>query len=113
MADLPILNAADPSEIPAKVYDRVWVEEVIISAPDPNSDITGEVKLHKYGMFPSVDEEGNEIEVAELDPQGGHWIRVANMLEKADTDANLQAAMTGIIGYVAQLGMENNKISTP
>ena len=113
MADLPILNAADPSEIPAKVYDRVWVEEVIISAPDPNSDITGEVKLHKYGMFPSVDEEGNEIEVAELDPQGGHWIRVANMLEKADTDANLQAAMTGIIGYVAQLGVENNIISTP
>tara|TARA_B100000902_G_scaffold181650_1_gene174486 strand:+ start:3692 stop:4033 length:342 start_codon:yes stop_codon:yes gene_type:complete len=113
MADLPILNAADPSEIPAKVYDRVWVEEVIISAPDPNGDITGEVKLHKYGMFTSLDEEGNEVELAEFDPEGGQWIRVPNMLEKSETDANLQAAMAGIIGYVAQLGVENNIISTP
>ncbi len=113
MSDLPILNAADPSEIPAKVYDRVWVEEVVIRAPDPNSDITGEVKLHKYGMFTGLDPEGEEIEVAELDPNGGHWIRVSNILEKSDSDPNLRAAMAGIIGYVAQLGVEKNIISAP
>lgn len=113
MADLPILNAADPSEIPAKVYDRVWVEEVVIRAPDPNGDISGEVKLHKYGMFSALDPEGEEIQVAELDPNGGKWIRVSNMLEKSASDPNLQAAMAGIIGYVAQLGVENNIISAP
>lgn len=101
MADLPILNAAEPTEIPAKVYDRVWVQEVIIRAPDPNEDILGEVKLHKYGMFDGK---------AELDPSGGKWIRVDNMLEKSDTDPDLQAAMGSIIAYVAKLGVENNMV---
>ena len=27
MADLPILDAVNPEVIPAKTYDRVWVEE--------------------------------------------------------------------------------------
>lgn len=101
MAELPILNAAEPTEIPAKVYDRVWVSEVIIRAPDPNQDIIGEVKLHKYGMFDGK---------AELDPNGGQWIRVDSMLAKSEEDADLQAAMSGIIAYVAKLGAENNVV---
>jgi hypothetical protein len=104
MADLPILNAVDPAVIPAKTYDRVWIEEIVIRAPDPNGDVTGEVKLHKYGMFDGV---------AELEPGNGQWVRVDNMLEKSETDANLQAAMTGLIGYVMQLGAENNIITPP
>ena len=51
MSDLPILDAVNPEVIPAKTYDRVWIEEVIIRGPDPNSDISGEVKLRKYGML--------------------------------------------------------------
>lgn len=102
MADLPILNAVDPTVIPAKNYDRVWIEEIVIRAPDPNGDVTGEVKLHKYGMFDGV---------AELEPGNGQWIRVDNMLQKSDTDANLQTAITALIGYVTQLGAENNIIS--
>ena len=104
MADLPTLNAVDPAVIPAKTYDRVWIEEIVIRAPDPNGDVTGEVKLHKYGMFDNV---------AELEPGNGQWVRVENMLEKSETDANLQAAMTGLIGYVMQLGAENNIITPP
>src|SRR6056300_1616377 len=99
MADLPILNAVDPAVIPAKTYDRVWIEEIVIRAPDPNGDVTGEVKLHKYGMFDDV---------AELEPGNGQWVRVENMLEKSDTDANLQTAMNALIGYVMQLGVDNN-----
>ena len=53
---LPILNAVEPTVIPAKTYDRVWVEEIVIRAPDPNGDVVGEVKLHKYGMFDGVAE---------------------------------------------------------
>lgn len=104
MADLPILNAAEPTEIPAKVYDRVWVSEVVIRAPDPNQDIIGEVKLHKYGMFD---------EKAELDPKGGSWIRVDNMLAKSDEDTDLQAAMASIMAYVGKIGVENNIITPP
>ena len=102
MPELPILNAADPTIIPAKTYDRVWIEEIVIRAPDPNGDANGEVKLHKYGIFDGV---------AELDPNGGRWIRVDNMLSKANDDSDLQTAITALLSYVAKLGIENNIIT--
>jgi len=104
MADLPILDAVNPEVIPAKTYDRVWVEEVVIRAPDANKDITGDVKLRKYGMFEGV---------AEFAPGNGQWIRVSNMLEKAETNANLAAAMAGIMAYITELGVENEVITPP
>lgn len=102
MPELPILNAVDPTIIPAKTYDRIWVEEIVIRAPDPNGDVTGEVKLHKYGMFNGV---------AEFEPNGGHWIRVENMLNKADSDSDLQVAMSALLAYVGKIGVENNIIA--
>ncbi len=104
MADLPILDAVNPEVIPAKTYDRVWIEEVIIRGQDPNLDISGEVKLRKYGMFNGV---------AEFEPGNGQWIRVSNMLEKSEKSPSLAAAMSGIIAYVAELGIENEVISPP
>lgn len=113
MADfLPVLPAANPTVIPAKTYDRVWIEEVIIKAPDPNGEIVGEVKMHKYGMFPRKDQDGNDISVAELDPKGGKWIRIENMLEEAESDSDLQIAFGALVGYVAKIGAENNVISS-
>lgn len=102
MVELPIFNASDPTNIPAKTYDRVWVEEIIIRAPDPNTDIVGEVKLHKYGIFDGV---------AELEPGNGQWIRVENMLIKANEDSDLQTAMTSLLAYIGKIGTENNIIS--
>lgn len=104
MAELPVLSAVNPEVIPAKTYDRIWIEEVVIRAPDPNGDILGEVKLRKYGMFDGV---------AEFEPGNGQWIRVENMLTKSQTDATLQTAMTAIVGYVMQIGVENNVINPP
>jgi hypothetical protein len=104
MADLPILNAVEPTVIPAKTYDRVWVEEVVIRAPDPNGDVVGEVKLHKYGMFDGV---------AELEPGNGQWIRVENMLAKSAEDADLQTAMSALLAYVGKIGVENNVVAPP
>lgn len=99
---LPILSAASPTTIPAKVYDRVWVEEIVIKGPDPNGEVTGEVKLHKYGMFDGL---------AELEPDGGQWIRIENMLEESETDTDLAAAMGSLIAYVNKLGQQNDIIS--
>jgi hypothetical protein len=104
MADLPILNAVDPAVIPAKTYDRVWIEEIVIRAPDPNGDVTGEVKLHKYGMLDGV---------AELEPGNGQWVRVENMLEKSQIDSDLQSAMISLISYITKVGIENNIITPP
>lgn len=102
MADLPIFNAVDPTVIPAKTYDRIWIEEIVIRAPDPNGDAFGEVKLHKYGLFNGV---------AEFEPNGGQWIRVENMLSKADSDNDLQIAIGSLLAYVGKIGVENNIIS--
>tara|TARA_B100001094_G_scaffold220255_1_gene214295 strand:+ start:543 stop:863 length:321 start_codon:yes stop_codon:yes gene_type:complete len=104
MAELPILNAVTPETIPAKTYDRVWIEEVIIRGPDPNMDISGQVKLRKYGMFDGV---------AEFEPGNGQWIRVNNMLEKSESSPSLQAAMVGIVAYVTELGVENQIVDPP
>lgn len=100
---LPILSAASPTTIPEKVYDRVWVEEIVIKGPDPNGEVIGEVKLHKYGMFDGL---------AELEPNGGQWIRIENMLEESTTDADLAAAMGSLIAYVNKLGQQNDIISS-
>ena len=109
---LPILDAAEPTVIPAKTYDRVWIEEVIIKAPNPNGEVSGEVKMHKYGMFDKTDELGNQISVAELDPKGGIWLKIDNMLETASQDSDLQLAFGALLGYVAKLGVENDVISS-
>jgi hypothetical protein len=99
---LPILSAASPTTIPTKIYDRVWVEEIVIKGPDPNGEVSGEVKLHKYGMFDGV---------AELEPDGGQWIRIENMLAESEADADLAAAMGSLIAYVMKLGKQKNIIS--
>lgn len=46
--------------------------------------------------------------MAELEPGNGKWIFLENILEKSNEDTDLQAAMGGIISYVAKLGIENN-----
>lgn len=99
---LPILNAVEPTVIPAKTYDRIWVEEIVIRAPDPNADVVGEVKLHKYGMFDGT---------AELEPGNGQWIRVENMLAKSVEDLDLRTAISGLLAYVEKIGVKNNVIT--
>jgi len=106
---LPILNAKEPTVIPEKTYDRVWIEEICIKAPDPNGEVLGEVKMHKYGMFDDI-AAGSGV-IAELDPNGGKWIRIENMLETAAEDSDLQTAFGALLGYVAKLGAENDVIT--
>lgn len=100
---LPILNATNPTVIPAKTYDRIWIEEVNIKAPNPNGDIAGAVKLHRYGMFDGV---------AEFDPDGGQWIIVEDMLQKAQEDADLNNAMISLVAYITKVGVQDNIISS-
>lgn len=102
MSELPILNAADPITIPAKTYDRIWIEEIIISAPDPNGDADGRIRLRKYGVFDGV---------AELDPNGGQWISVENMLSKSVEDTDLQNAINSLITYIAKIGQDRSIIA--
>lgn len=102
MPNLPIFSASEPNTIPAKVYDKVWIEEIVIKAPDPNGDAVGEVKLHKYGVFDGI---------AELDPQDGKWITIQNLLAESDNDQDLSNALTYLLTYIQKLGQSNNIIA--
>jgi uncharacterized protein YrzB (UPF0473 family) len=116
MPNLPIFPANEAETIPAKVYDKIWVKEIVIKAPDPNGEVQGEVKLTKYGMFDSeeVNESGVPIKKAEMwDESKDIWLRVDNMLTTSTTDADLDTAMQALLGYVYKLGVVNGIIVNP
>jgi len=113
---LPIFPASESTVIPEKVYDRIWIKEIIIQGPDPNGDVNGEVKMTKYGMFPTgeQDEEGNDILTAEMwDESNDIWVRIPDMLEASTTDPELDMAMQALLGYAYKLGVMNGIIANP
>ncbi len=102
---LPIFPAKTPEVIPAKSYDKIWIKEIVVSAPDPNGEVNGEVKLSKYGMFDGV---------AETQPDNlDQWLRVSNMLEASLTDEDLALALQALLGYVYKLGIMEGVIANP
>ena len=116
MPSLPIFPANESTTVPAKVYDRIWVKEIVINAPDPNGEVYGEVKLTKYGMFPTgeQDENGNNTFKAEMwDDNRDIWLKVDNMLATSDMDADLNMALQALLGYVYKLGIMEGVISNP
>ena len=113
---LPVFPASESTVIPEKVYDRIWIKEIIIVGPDPNGDVDGEVKMTKYGMFPTgeQDAEGNDILEAEMwDSSNDIWLRIPNMLETSETDPELNMAMQALLGYAYKLGVMNGVIMNP
>ena len=113
---LPVFPASENTVIPEKVYDIIWIKEIIIVGPDPNGDVNGEVKMTKYGMFPTgeQDEEGNDVLSAEMwDSSNDIWLRIPNMLETSVTDSDLDMAMQALLGYAYKLGVMNGVIAAP
>lgn len=113
---LPVFPASESTIIPEKVYDRIWIKEIIIVGPDPNGDVNGEVKMTKYGMFPTgeQDAEGNDIIRAEMwDSSNDIWLRIPNMLETSTTDPDLDMAMQALLAYTYKLGVMNGVIANP
>lgn len=96
---LPILPAADPLTVPAKIYDRIWVEEIVIDAPDPNGAVNARVRLRRYTLLADG--------TAELEPEPGRWVQVNDVLTGAQADAELAAVVTALMTYVAKVGVES------
>lgn len=94
------LLSADPLLIPAKSYDAVWVEEVVVSAPDPLSEVTARVRLRR---FCSAD--------GSLEPSPGQWLEVQDVLTGAGADPELGAVVSSLMAYVAKIGRENGIIA--
>jgi hypothetical protein len=94
------LISADPLVIPAKAYDAVWVEEVVISAPDPLKSVTARVRLRRFCRDDGA-----------LEPAQGQWLEVQDVLTGAEADPELGAVVASLMAYVAKIGRENGVIA--
>jgi hypothetical protein len=98
---LETLLSADPLTVPAKAYDAVWVEEVVVSAPDPLAEVTARVRLRRFCQA-----DGS------LEPAQGQWLEVRDVLTGAGADPELGAVLTTLMAYVAKIGRENGVIAS-
>lgn len=101
---IPTLTAATPLTVPAKVYDKIWVEEVVISAPDPNGDASARVRLRKFTVVDGV---------AELEPTPGNWLQINDLLANSETDADLAQVVSSLMAYIAKVGAAEGVITAP
>jgi hypothetical protein len=95
--------AANPTSINA-VYDKVWLEEVVVSAPTLGGDATARVRLRKFRST-----EGG----GEFAPDAGEWLQVDSLLAGAESDPDLAAAVGSLMAYVAKVGIQQGVIAPP
>jgi hypothetical protein len=97
------LYAAAPTV--TAVYDKIWVEEVVVSAPTLGGDATARVRLRKFRTLP----DGS----GEFAPEAGEWLTVDSLLAGAESDPDLAAVVGGLMAYVAKVGIEQGVIAPP
>lgn len=98
---IPTLYASQPIAISA-TYDKLWVEEIVISAPEVGGDATARVRLRH---FRTTD---NGVECS---PDTGVLLRVENLLASSTQDPDLAAAVQALMAYVAKIGQENGVVA--
>jgi len=99
---LPLLMAAAPLVIPARTFDRIWIEAVEISAPRPDGDAVARVRLRRF----CVDDQG----VVHTEPDS-QKLEVADILSKSASDADLAAAVQALMAYIGKAGVEQGLIA--
>jgi hypothetical protein len=102
--ELPLLIAAQPLAVPARTYDRVWIEAIEITAPSPSGDATARVRLRRF----DVDESG----VVHTEPDS-QKLEVENLLASAQSDPDLAAAVGSLMAYIAKVGIQQGVIAPP
>jgi hypothetical protein len=101
MPDIPTLYAAQPVTIAAS-FDRLWISEIVIAAPQIGGEAEARITLQLYRS----DETG--VEAAPGEPIR---ITVSDLLATADTDADLAAAVAAIMQYVAKVGVQQGVVA--
>lgn len=104
----PTLNAASPVTVPAKTFDKVWIEELVIRGYDPNGDVTADARLRYFGEF----DNGDGTTTREF---GADVVRISatNLLSNPDNDPDLDAAVTSLMAYVAKLAIAQGVVAAP
>lgn len=98
---IPVLVAAQPTEVPAKVFDKWWVQTILIQAPNPNGDANAHVVLRKF----RTDDNGT----AELSEETT-TLDVPGLLSAAQTDPELALAVGSLLGYIMKVGKEQGVV---
>jgi hypothetical protein len=100
---LPVLIPAIVSTVPAKTYDKLWVEEIVISAGTLGGEATARVRLKKFGVFDGV---------AEYMPgDNGTWLVIDNLLSKSAEDSDLANIVQSLLLYIGKAGAEQGVIA--
>lgn len=95
------LYAAAPTVINA-TFDKIWVEEIVISALTLGGEVTARVRLRKF----RTTEDG-----AEFSPDPAETLTVEELLAGAEADNDLAAAVGSIMNYVAKIGREQGVVA--
>ena len=101
MPDIPTLYAAQPVTIAAS-FDKVWVREIVIAAPQIGGEAEARITLQ---LFRS---NADGVEAAPGEPIR---LTVANLLATADEDADLANAVAAIMQYVAKVGVAQGVVA--
>ena len=105
MPDIPVLYCSPETVVrPTGVYDRIWLREVVISAPQIGGEAEARLMLARYRLT----ETG--VEEAPAEPLRLH---LTDLLAGADADPDLAAAISAIMAYVAKAGIEQGVIAPP
>jgi len=91
---LPDISMITPEIIPEKIYSRFWVDEITIVAPHPDTDVSARIHLQPFTVIDGV---------SELSPSGGKWVHLAQLLKRAETDADLAVVIGGLMQYIARV----------
>lgn len=101
---LPILNASEPTVVPSKTFDKWWIKEINIIAPDPNGDAHAHVVLAKF----RTKDDG----LAELSSETND-LNIMNILSSSQNDGELASIINYLMTYIARVGIEQGIIKSP
>jgi len=105
MPDIPVLYTSPDATVSINaVYDRIWLREVVISAPVVGGEAEARVMLARYRLT------DDGVEEAPAEPLRLH---LRDLLAGADADPDLAAALSAIMNYVAKAGIEQGVIAAP
>jgi hypothetical protein len=95
---LPVLVATDPVTRPAVVYDRWWLQSLIVQAPTPTGEATATVILARYSSADgSLSGETTTITLPDL-------------FGRLGDDYTLASAMAGIVQVVQRIAAEKGLV---
>ncbi len=101
---IPTLYAASPENIVAVSLDKIWIEQIEISAPSPGGDATARVRLRRF----AVDSTGELRVSAESEK-----IEIDNLLARAESEPELADVVQRLMAYIAKAGIEQGVIAAP